>query len=458
MAEYLPVDVYGRMARMTRLKGFPQSAAYMFDLYGEIDRDRLARALGEVIRTRHPVAGCRIARYAWFFYRWKKVPYVPADYFFGPFEALRDFDPFREPPMRIHLGEGNITFELNHVAFDGVGFVRLVRSLMEQYAALPQTLPATLDEEALRREGTYWGERPRKHGRNPGRRFMDPEKRGRVLATRADFVHPTGEPGALGTLLEHVTLPLARVKERARALGCTVNDLFVAALLTQVARWNAAHGAPARYLSADIPANLRPPDRPLELAANASGSFTVNVTHLEPAPPRLGDLVPKVAAEVSLAKTEGRQWTGIRKRSTLRYPTELVVRLGTWLLRRLSGWIMRFAPTAIVSNFGLVPGIVGVDFGGVRLENMRVLGSAFAPLTLNTCSANSETCVLTFTVRRSHFTPVTIRRFASETGRLIVEGDGGPAGPAPTPEQGGEDGQIPLNPPLEKGDLTTGPP
>jgi len=430
MSQYLPVDAYGRLARMSRLKGFPQSGGYMFDVRGTIDRDRLARALGEVIRVRHPVAGCRIARYGWFFYRWKKVPYDPADFFFGPFRELKDFDPFREPPLRIHVGEGKITFEMNHVAFDGVGLVRLVRSIMEQYAALPRLLPALLDEEALRHAGAYWGQRPRKHGRNPGRRFVDPD-RGRVLSTRADLVIPTGEPGALGTLLEHVTLPLARVKERARALGCTVNDLFVGALLTQVARWNAQNGAPARYLSVDVPANLRPPDRPMELAANVSGNFTINVTSPEPGVPRLADLVPKVASEFRQAKAESRQWSGIRKRSTLRYPTEWVVRLGTWLLSRLSGWILRFAPTAIVSNFGRVPGIEG-DFGGVRLENMRVLGTAFAPLTLNTCSPNSETCVLSFCVRRSHFRPDTIQRFASETARLIVEGDDTPATTPPT--------------------------
>jgi len=430
MSRYLPVDVYGRLARMCRLRGFPQSGGYMFELRGTLERDRLAQALGEVIRTRHPVAGCRIARYGWFFYRWKKVPYDPADYFFGPFRELKDFDPFREPPLRIHLGEGKITFEMNHAAFDGVGLVRLVRSIMEQYAALPRTLPATLDEEALRREGAYWGERPRKRGRNPGRRFLDPET-ARVVSTRADPVFPTGEPGAPGTLLEHLVLPLAQVKARARALGCTVNDLFVGALLTQIARWNTVNGAPARYFSVDVPANLRPPERPMELAANVSGSFTINLTNPEPGIPRLADLVRKVSAEFRQAKAEGRQWTGIRKRSTLRYPTELVVRLGTWLLGRLSRWIMRFAPTAIVSNFGRVPGLEE-DFGGARLENMRVLGTAFAPLTLNTCSPNSETCVLSFCVRKSHFGTETIRRFASETGRLIVEGDGAREAPVPT--------------------------
>jgi len=427
MSDTLPVDAYGRLARMSRLKGFPQSGGYMFDLKGTIHRDRLAEALGEVIRTRHPVAGCRLTRYLLLFYRWKKVPYDPADYFHGPFRALREFDPFREPPLRIHLGEGKITFEMNHIAFDGVGLVRLVRSVMEQYAALPRRLPALLDEEAFRRRGDYWGERPRKRGRNPGRRFLDPEK-GTVLSTRADLVVPTGEPDATGTLLSHITLPLARVKEHARQLGCTVNDLFVAALLTQVARWNAEQGTPARFFSVDVPANLRPPDRPMELAANVSGHFTVNVINPRPEAPRLSDLVRRVSEEVRQAKAEARQWTGIRKRSTLRYPTELVVRLGTWLLTRLSGWILRFAPTAIVSNFGRVPGIEG-DFGGVRLENMRVLGTAFAPLTLNTCSPNSETCVLSFCVRRSHFRPETIERFVAETGRLIVEGDDAAAPP-----------------------------
>jgi hypothetical protein len=423
MSDYLPVDAYGRLARMARLKGFPQSGGYMYDVRGTIDRDRLAEALETVIRVRHPVAGCRMARYLGIFYRWKRAPFHPDDYIFGPFQELREFDVFRDPPIRIHLGEGQITFEMNHTAFDGVGLLRLVRSIMEQYAALPEELPPLLDEVELRRTGAYWGERPRKHGRNPGRRFLDPEK-GTVLANRADFVHRTGEPGALGTLLKHITLPLPRVKEHARSLGCTVNDLFVGAVLTQIARWNAENGTTARYLSVDVPANLRPPDRPMELAANVSGNFTINVVNLQQQDtPRLIDLVRKVSAQFRQAKAEGWQWTGIGKRSTLRYPTELVVMLGRWLLDRIHNRILRFGPTAIISNFGRVPGI-DADFGGVRLENMRVLGTAFSPLTLNTCSPNSEKCILSFCVRKSHFSPETIERFVSETGRLIVEGDG----------------------------------
>jgi len=421
MPEYLPVDVYGRLARMIRLKGLPQSGAYLFNYKGKIDRDRLATALEYVVMAQHPVTGCRMARYMGLFYRWKKVPFIASEFFYGPFQELREFDLFREPPLRIHIGEGSIVFEMSHVAFDGVGLARLVRSLMEQYAALPEKLPATLDEEALRRSGTYWGEKPGKLARNPGRRFLDPEK-GRVLSFRADPVCRTGEPQAMGTLLKHLVLPLPRVKEHARSLGCTVNDLFVAALLTQVSRWNRANGAHARFLSVDVPANLRPPDRPLELAANALGNFTINVTNPGEGSARLPEMVQKVSREFLQAKAENRQWAGIRKRSTLRYPTELVVILGRWLLSRLANRLHRFAPTAIVSNMGIFPGFEG-EFAGVKLEYVGILGSAFSPLTLNTCGFNRQACILSFCVRRSHFRPDTLEQFSTETVSLILGED-----------------------------------
>jgi len=310
---------------------------------------------------------------------------------------------------------------MSHVAFDGIGLALLVRSVMEQYAALPRLLPPTLDEVSLRLSGDYWGEPPRKKGRNPGRRFLD-QATGRILSHRADQIFQTGEKGAFGTYMKHVPLPLLQVRERARSQGCTINDLYVSALLTQIARWNERHGVPARYLSVDAPANLRPPDRPLDLAANASGHFTVNILNPGQGTPSLKDMIARVSQAFLQAKDENRQWTGIPRRATLRYPTELAVLLGRWLLRGLSGWLMRFAPTAIVSNMGSVPWLTG-EFAGVRLQNVRVLGTAFVPLTVMSCSSSDDTSMLSFCVRKSHFRTETIEQFTSEMSELILKGD-----------------------------------
>jgi hypothetical protein len=148
----------------------------------------------------------------------------------------------------------------------------------------------------------------------------------------------------------------------------------------------------------------------------------MNLLHLEEVIPSLPRMVERVSSELRTAKAEGRHWTGIRRRATLRYPNLLLVLIGRWLLARLSGWLLRFGPTAIVSNFGKVEGLTG-PFAGVVLSNMRVLGSAFSPLTLNTFTIEEDTCVLSFCVRKSHFLPEMIDRFASEMAELVLEGE-----------------------------------
>ena len=55
----------------------------------------------------------------------------------------------------IASGESHSLEEFVAVAFDCVGLARLVRSIMEQYDALPKVLPPTLDEVSLRLSGDY---------------------------------------------------------------------------------------------------------------------------------------------------------------------------------------------------------------------------------------------------------------------------------------------------------------
>lgn len=391
----------------------------MFDVEGTLDTDRLAAALKQVVQVQHPVAGCRLASYRGAFYRWQKIPYEPNDYLLGPFQERKDFDLYKEPPLRIHVGDGNVAFEMSHVAFDAIGFARLIRSVFQQYTALPRLIPPVLDEEALRWSGQYYGKFQRNRGKSPARDFYHPET-GKILARLADPVAKTGDPEAIGTYNHHLSLPLQNVYKRANSFGCSVNALVMSGLLTQVVRWNAEHDSPARYLSVDIPVNLRPAERRWELAANVAGLITLNLLFMNSEPPELEKMVEKVSAEDRLAKEENRAWQFVRENATLKYPTRLVLTMARWSLRLLSRNLVVRAPTALVSNYGKIPKILG-DFAGLRLDRLRVEGSAFCPLGLNVYSPNEEHCCLSFCVRRSHFSQESLVRFAQKTERLILE-------------------------------------
>ncbi len=408
----LPVDTLGCLARSFRFPGLTDALVFSFETAGRLDRERLADALEVAVTRHHPVAGARLERFGGIFYRWRTRPFAPDAFLGGAYAEPRSFDLTREPPLRVHVGTGSLAFEMSHVAFDAVGFARVIRTVLEQYDAFPHLLEPIVDEIALRRAGQLYASRPPGAKRNPGRRFVDPGS-GRTLALRADPIVPTGSPGATGTLHHHVALPLARIREAARGGEATVNDWLATSALTAYCAWNAGHGARARFASVDLPANLRPADRSTLVAANVTGTFTLNLD-LCATPGRYSTFRETLAAfraAKATADREHRAWSMAPRWPVRHHPTELGVWAGRALTRLMGGALLPLGPTLLLSNFGLLEGLVG-RFGELELSRLRVEGSAYPAWTIDAISPSQRELDLSFCVRKSHFSASTLAEFA----------------------------------------------
>ncbi|MBK7977748.1 MAG: hypothetical protein IPK07_32360 [Deltaproteobacteria bacterium] len=385
---------------------------FVFDLGGHLDVERLAASLELAVTRHHPVAGAQIERFGGLFYRWRCRPFEARAYLHGAYAEPRTFDLIREPPLRVHVGTGSLAFEMSHVAFDAVGFARVVRTVLEQYDAFPRILEPAVDEVRLRREGRLYAPRPADVKRNPGRRFVDPGS-GRTVARSADPIVRTGIAGARGTLHHHVVLPLGVIREAARVGAVTINDWLAAAALTAYTEWNASHGSRARFASIDLPANLRPTDRSTLVAANVTGTFTLNLD----LGARIGRYATfaEILAAVRTAKADAdrdhRAWSMAPRWPVRTHPTEVGVWVGRALTRLMGDALLTLGPTLLLSNFGLLDGLVG-RFGDLELSRLRVEGSAYPSWTLDAVSPSRSELTLSFCVRKSHFSASTLAEFA----------------------------------------------
>ncbi len=415
----LPVDAFGCWARMFALPGLSDALVFAFELEGQLDLVRLAEALRIAVAVHHPVASARLERFGGIFYHWRCQPFRAEHFLRGPYRAPRRFDLAHEPPLRVHVGDRTLAFEMSHVAFDAIGFARVVRTVLAQYAAFPERLEPRFDEIAVRRARELFAKRPRGVERNPGRRFVDPTTRA-VVARRNDALARADDAGGSGTLHHHLTLPLAALREAAHARGVTLNDWIAAGCLTAFADWNRRHGARTRFASVDLPVNLRPADRASWIAANVTGTVTVNVD-LERggAPPTFEGVLATFHDEMQRAKARHRAWSMAPRWPIRHHPTWLAV----WLARALTALVARplvaLGPTLLLSNFGALDGLTG-RFGELELAHLRVEGSAYPIWTVNAVSPAHETLVLSFCVRKSHFSAASLAAFASLTQERIL--------------------------------------
>jgi WS/DGAT/MGAT family acyltransferase len=105
-----------------------------------------------------------------------------------------------------------------------------------------------------------------------------------------------------------LTRPLAPARAAARALGGTLNDLFVTAVLGALARYHDLHGTPVPELRMAMPVNLRPPGAPPDPAGNRFTNARLLVP-LGPADPavrftEVRERLAAVRADPALALTE----------------------------------------------------------------------------------------------------------------------------------------------------------
>jgi NRPS condensation-like uncharacterized protein len=260
---------------------------------GRLDSERLAAALAAAVE-RHPIARARLAdaRSTDRHHRWEildrlsEVPlYIAVCEDDAALAQARErhfaFSPSLDvaPPfaaLLAHVPGGDvILLNVNHAAVDGVGAVRLMRSILLAYAGEDDPVPA-VDPLAVRDVRSLAGAASAADRRVRARALMRNAMRQTVPAARLARDGGDARP-AYGFALTSLSAgETAAVMDR-RVHGATVNDVLVAALAVAITRWNKNHGRSARRVSISVPMNLRPPMWRTEVVANFASFVTVSL-------------------------------------------------------------------------------------------------------------------------------------------------------------------------------------
>ncbi len=332
-----------------------------------LDEARLHHAVMTCCR-RHPMARARLAptSHGESSYRWDFAEETDVD----PFRVVEcqdgaALDQLRtelyaplipldtSPGFRISLarrpGGDLLLLSASHIVADGVGALRLLRTIVRAYRGEPDPVdPLPLAQ--ARDLGAFLAPKTRdekwaRHleGLRRVREAFDPPSRIAVLGgTDGDgfgFVYR-------GLDIDETTTP--RLVQRPP--GTTVNDVLVAALHLTVESWNAKHGALADRIGIQMPVNIRPADRLWDVVSDLTSMVSVST---EPAD--RADLATATAAVAKQTEDMRRNDRAYGLYDLLRAAKKvpLAVKRAVPRLIQLAG--DRFVDTAMLSNLGRIP-------------------------------------------------------------------------------------------------------
>jgi NRPS condensation-like uncharacterized protein len=286
-------------------------------LPGRFDVRRLRAALSVTARA-HPIARARLAPSAPFDDRnhWQILPRPDVDPLIVVSgersageeiraELLERLIPIEKaPPFRLLLtrsrGGDRLTLVMSHVASDGIGSLRLLRSIALAYsrerepAARVGFLEARSLERHFSRAGSSaWNRRMRAVGGAQLEAWFKPASR----------LAPVATPERSGTLVHHVRISRRITGWLAkRRSPATVNDLLLIALTRAIETWNARAGRSADKIALVVPVNLRPAEWRREVVANLSLATVVTTRASERADE--GELAGAVVRQTAGAKAD----------------------------------------------------------------------------------------------------------------------------------------------------------
>jgi NRPS condensation-like uncharacterized protein len=204
------------------------------------------------------------------------------------------------PPFRVLLArhpDGDVVIlNVNHVATDSVGALRLLYSIARAYAGDPDGGPE-LDPSSARNLVT--AEARADLGTRGARAAVLLRKIGDLVAVPARVTRDGGAdlPG-YGIHLER---PGAEIRRLDHLDPAAVNELLVGALHLTVALWNIEHGVRCGRVSVLMPVNLRPEGWRREVVANLS---VLARTLTRPADRSLHKVVETVTAQTGRMEKE----------------------------------------------------------------------------------------------------------------------------------------------------------
>ena len=322
-------------------------------------------------------------------------------------------------------GKAAAIVKMSHAVTDGIGAVRLFAALLDRERApdkggmppepIPEDVtPEELLERAVRRlpasvlhgVGSRWREIAAKGLRG----LADPRATaGAVLGYLASLRKVTAAQGAPSPLLAGRSLarhclafemPLAQVRQAGKALGATVNDVYLAGLVAALRCYHQALGESVETVPIAIPVNLRREDAPA--AGNYFGAILMAAPVGEPDPAQrirlIGEAVRSGRAEPAIGAIE------------LLAP--VLARLPETVRRALAEATPK--PDVQASN---VPGPAEpIYLAGARIDKSYAFGPAPGTGAMITMQSLAGTCFIGANVDPAAFTDVAL------LGRCLQQG------------------------------------
>ena len=379
-APAVPADEGGLARGFTALEGMlcdldtaehPWTVQVEARVAGTVDADRLRRAVATAL-ARHPMGLARRAPHGALdpTYRWEEAAGFDVDPVTelavrtdAEHAALRDvllstrIDVDVAPLVRAWLihrpGGDSIVLAVSHVLADGMGALRLLRSIAASLAGDDDgTDPIGLDEALRFLVPTTIVDRAMSLGG-----FLAANPVQRRAATRIAVDVEPDDTGA-GFRTATAVVDVADLSSRRHA-DATVNDLLVAALHLAIEDWNADHAAETGRIGVMVPVNLRPAPWRDEVVVNLASMATVSTGEAERETP--GSLLDAVARQTHRVKRTG---SARALDAVLAGGAPVPVGLKRFLpvLLPLTG--DRLVDTAVLSNLGLLdPPDFGADLG-----------------------------------------------------------------------------------------------
>ncbi len=255
------------------------------------------------------------------------------------------------PPFRVclvhHPAGDFVMLNMNHSASDGVGTLRLMRSIVRAYAGDPDPIPA-VDPLAVRDLDVELAPATLEDRLRGWRGMIDSWSKAASPPAR---LSPDGGGDLTGFGFHHLTLSTERTAslDPKRYAAATVNDLLLAALARAVESWNADHGAPCQRVGLMMPVNVRPRDRWYEVVGNFAGDVTISTTMKERAD--RAALLTAIAEQTRQAKDDG---TASAVLALLGGRASVPIGVKQALTALLTPSTERYANSAVLSNVGRV--------------------------------------------------------------------------------------------------------
>ena len=257
----------------------------------------------------------------------------------------------RRPQFRVQVvrrPHGDLVqIKAAHPAIDGIGLMRLGRSITDAYRGKPEPpSPLPLEEARDLQAAAAPEEFFRAGGSCPGsgRKLKD-------AAIPPARVAPDTTDSRTGPGFAHRTIGAEQLVElnARRPKGTTFNDMLIGAVGIAVQEWNRQHHVDANKISAFVPVNLRPAEWYTDVVTNMFSSVSVSTMRRDRID--LASAAKAVAEQTAPIRRDVRA-LGAQDLLRLGSPLPLGAKRRMPRLLRLTGNRSRFVDTVVVSFMG----------------------------------------------------------------------------------------------------------